>query len=66
MIKLFRNYALITMVQLAGFFVMMYSVGVLGEKLRYDLRGKLFNHLQSFHCPISPNAFGLDHVARNF
>jgi len=46
MIKLFRNYALITMVQLAGFFVMMYSVGVLGEKLRYDLRGKLFNHLQ--------------------
>lgn len=46
MIKLFRNYALITMVQLAGFFVMMYSVGVLGEKLRYDLRRDLFNHLQ--------------------
>jgi len=46
MIKLFRNYSLIVLAQLAGFFVMMYSVGLLGEKLRYDLRGKLFNHLQ--------------------
>ena len=46
MIRLFGNYSLITLVQLAGFFVMMYSVGLLGEKLRYDLRRDLFNHLQ--------------------
>lgn len=45
-IKLFKNYAIVSLAQMTGFFVMMFNVGLLGERLRYDLRKKLFNHLQ--------------------
>ena len=45
-IALFKNYAIVTLAQMSAFFVMILSVGMLGERLRYDLRKKLFNHLQ--------------------
>ena len=47
MIGLFRNYVMVVLVQVAGFFVMIYIMGLLGEQLRYDFRKKLFRHLQS-------------------
>lgn len=46
MVALFRNYAMIVLAQVVSFFVMMLSVSIQGERLRYDLRKKLFNHLQ--------------------
>ncbi len=46
MVRLFRNYGFIVMAQVVGFFVMLLSVSVQGEQLRYDLRQKLFEHLQ--------------------
>ena len=46
MARLFRNYGFIVMAQVVGFFVMLLSVSVQGEQLRYDLRQKLFEHLQ--------------------
>jgi ATP-binding cassette subfamily B protein len=46
MIGLFRNYGIIVVGQVIAFFVMMLSVGVQGERLRYDLRKHLFNQLQ--------------------
>jgi len=46
MVALFRNYAVIVLAQMVAFFVMMLSVSIQGERLRYDLRKKLFNHLQ--------------------
>ena len=46
MVRLFRNYGFIVMAQVIGFFVMLLSVSVQGEQLRYDLRQKLFEHLQ--------------------
>jgi ATP-binding cassette subfamily B protein len=36
----------LTLVQAAGAFTFIYMVGVLGERVRYDLRKKMFNHLQ--------------------
>lgn len=47
MISLFRNYALIVLAQMVGFFIMIYIMGLLGEQLRYDFRKNLFHHLQS-------------------
>lgn len=46
LINLFKNYAIVSLAQMGALFVMIYSVGLLGERLRYDLRKKLFNHLQ--------------------
>jgi ATP-binding cassette subfamily B protein len=37
---------ILTLVQAAGVFTFIYLVGVLGEMIRYDLRRKMFNHLQ--------------------
>jgi ATP-binding cassette subfamily B protein len=39
-------YALLIVVQAAGVFGFIFLVGVLGERIRYDLRKKMFNHLQ--------------------
>ena len=44
---LFRNYALIVLAQMVGFFIMIYIMGLLGEQLRYDFRKNLFHHLQT-------------------
>ena len=40
------NYGILILVQAAAVFGFVYLVGVLGERVRYDLRQSLFNHLQ--------------------
>lgn len=39
-------YGLLLLVQAVGVFSFIYLTGVLGERVRYDLRKKMFNHLQ--------------------
>jgi ATP-binding cassette subfamily B protein len=39
-------YGLLIIVQACGVFGFVYLAGVLGERIRYDLRQKMFNHLQ--------------------
>lgn len=39
-------YGGLTLVQAVAVFGFIYSVGLLGERIRYDLRQKMFNHLQ--------------------
>ena len=45
--RILIQYGLLILVQAAGIFGFVYLVGVLGERIRYDLRQMLFNHLQS-------------------
>jgi len=40
------RYGSLILIQAAATFGFVYLVGVLGERIRYDLRQKLFNHLQ--------------------
>lgn len=40
------TYAVLIVVQALGAFGFIYMVGVLGERIRYDLRQMMFNHLQ--------------------
>lgn len=40
-------YGLLIIVQACGVFGFVYLAGVLGERIRYDLRQKMFNHLQN-------------------
>lgn len=40
------TYGSLLLVQAAGVFALIYLTGVLGERVRYDLRKKSFNHLQ--------------------
>lgn len=44
--ELLTVYASILLVQAAGVFGFIFLAGVLGERIRYDLRKKMFNHLQ--------------------
>ena len=46
LIELITIYAGLALVQAAAIFGFIYLAGILGERLRYDLRRKLFNHLQ--------------------
>jgi ATP-binding cassette subfamily B protein len=39
-------YGILILVQAASVFVFIYLVGLLGERVRYDLRQTMFNHLQ--------------------
>ena len=39
-------YAALILIQAVGVFTFIYLAGVLGERIRYDLRRSLFNHLQ--------------------
>ncbi len=39
-------YAAMTLFQAAGVFGFIYLVGILGERIQYDLRKQMFNHLQ--------------------
>ena len=41
------QYGLLIIVQSIGVFTFIYLAGVLGERIRYDLRQKMFNHLQT-------------------
>lgn len=40
-------YGALILVQAAGVFTFIYLAGILGERIRYDLRKKMFNHLQA-------------------
>lgn len=40
-------YGVLTVVQAFAVFGFIYTVGLLGEKIRYDLRQRMFNHLQN-------------------
>ena len=52
--------------QAAGVFTFIYLAGVLGERVRYDLRKKTFNHLAgSVADVLQQDARRLDHVARH-
>lgn len=44
--RLLATYAGLTVFQLVGVFGFIYLASVLGERIRYDLRQKMFNHLQ--------------------
>jgi ATP-binding cassette subfamily B protein len=47
LMSILTRYAILIVVQSAGIFGFVYLAGVLGERIRYDLRQLLFNHLQS-------------------
>ncbi len=47
LINILIVYAVLTVVQAAAVFGFVYLAGVLGERIRYDLRQKMFNHLQN-------------------
>ncbi len=44
--ELFITYGVVAVIQAASVFGFIYLAGVLGERVQYDLRRKLFNHLQ--------------------
>ncbi|MDA1330032.1 MAG: ABC transporter ATP-binding protein [Chloroflexi bacterium] len=46
LIGIMKQYALLTIVQAGGVFGFIYLTGILGERVRYDLRKKMFDHLQ--------------------
>jgi len=46
LIKIVTKYASFILLQAAGVFFFIYLVGILSERIRYDLRKKMFNHLQ--------------------
>lgn len=47
LLRVLAIYAVIALTQAAGVFGFIYLAGILGERLQYDLRRALFNHLQS-------------------
>jgi len=46
LVQLLTYYGGLIVVQSAFVFVFIFSAGILGERIRYDLRKKMFNHLQ--------------------
>jgi ATP-binding cassette subfamily B protein len=46
LIRVVITYGLLIIVQAVGVFGFIYLAGVLGERVQYDLRRKMFNHLQ--------------------
>jgi ATP-binding cassette subfamily B protein len=46
LLRIVTEYGLLIIVQAAAVFGMIYLAGILGERVRYDLRQKMFNHLQ--------------------
>jgi ATP-binding cassette subfamily B protein len=44
--RIIATYGSLILVQAVGVFSFIYLVGVLGERIRYDLRQRMFNHLQ--------------------
>jgi ATP-binding cassette subfamily B protein len=46
LVQLLTRYGLLAIVQALSVFGFIYLAGVLGERVQYDLRRKLFNHLQ--------------------
>jgi ATP-binding cassette, subfamily B, bacterial len=46
LLSILAQYGGLIVAQAAAVFVMIYLTGILGEKVRYDLRQKMFSHLQ--------------------
>ena len=46
LVQIVEQYAALIVIQAAAVFIFIYLAGLLGERIRYDLRQKLFNHLQ--------------------
>ena len=46
LVQLFTIYASLTLIQAVAVFGFIYLAGILGQRIQYDLRGKMFNHLQ--------------------
>ncbi|MEA3349327.1 MAG: ABC transporter ATP-binding protein [Chloroflexota bacterium] len=46
LVNIVTRYGSLILVQAVGVFGFIYLTGVLGERVRYDLRKKMFNHLQ--------------------
>jgi ATP-binding cassette subfamily B protein len=46
LVELLGQYGALIVAQAAMFFVMIYLAALLGERVQYDLRRKMFNHLQ--------------------
>ena len=44
--RLVTIYGSLILIQAVGVFAFIYLAGILGERIRYDLRKKMFNHLQ--------------------
>jgi ATP-binding cassette subfamily B protein len=44
--RIVATYAVLQVIQAAAVFVFFYLAGVLGERIQYDLRRKMFDHLQ--------------------
>ncbi len=47
LLEIMRIYGALIFVQAAGVFGFIYLTGVLGERVRYDLRKRMFDHLQT-------------------
>ncbi len=46
LVAIVTQYGVLVLVQSVAVFGMIYLVGILGERVRYDLRQRMFNHLQ--------------------
>ena len=46
LIEILKEYGLLVLLQAAGVFAFIFFTGILGERVRYDLRKKMFSHLQ--------------------
>ena len=46
LVAIVTQYGLLLLAQSLAVFAMIYLVGILGERVRYDLRQRMFNHLQ--------------------
>lgn len=46
LVAIVTEYGLLVLVQSVAVFAMIYLVGILGERVRFDLRQRMFNHLQ--------------------
>ena len=46
-VRILSQYGALILVQAASVFGFIYLAGILGERVRYDLRKKLFDHLQT-------------------
>lgn len=46
LLQIVEQYAALIVIQAGAVFVFIYLAGLLGERIRYDLRQRLFNHLQ--------------------
>ena len=46
LVEIVRQYASLIVIQAVAVFAFIYMAGILGERIRYDLRKKLFGHLQ--------------------